>query len=245
MKAILILSGLAALCGCAAPPPEEPPKQGPVVTPEIVKPLTEAYREFVGALVALDSPSPRERSDAMKKLEVSQYGYFPDDRNLIAKAGAGDDAARKELIRRGRILDAMFVFWGNADSATWNDARERIVALGQDAKIILVNTLLRMLLNGQLQNRWSQIRFQLVAIGDESFDTAVALFKAKADATPDSIIFRKDDMVQVALVILGFGEKARPVIEQHAKSPRFNVRRAIALSLGEGKAMEHFDLLDT
>ena len=72
MKALLVLSGLAVLTACAAPPGEEPPKQGPVVTPELVKPLTEAYREFVASLVALDSASPKERSDAMKKLQVSQ-----------------------------------------------------------------------------------------------------------------------------------------------------------------------------
>lgn len=235
---------LAALLGCAGAPREETDTPRPV-TPEMVKPLTETYREYVGLLVQLDSPSPRDRSDAMKKLQATPYGYFPDDRELIAKAAANDEAARREMVRRGRILDSLFAFWGKVDLVKWNDARQRIVALGQDARIILVNTLFRMLLNGQLQEQWPQIRFQLIAIGDDAFETAVALFRVKADQTPDAIIFRKDDLVQVALVILGFGERGRPVIEEHAKSPRFNVRRAVAVALGEGRAAEFLGILET
>ncbi len=102
-----------------------------------------------------------------------------------------------------------------------------------------------MLLNGQLREQWSQIRFQLVAVGDDAFETAVALFKAKADRTPDTILFQKDDLVQVALVIMGFGERGRPVIEEAARSTRFNVRRAVAAALGEGRATEHFALLES
>jgi hypothetical protein len=234
----------AVLSACAAPPSEAPPPSGPTVTSEMLKPLTDAYREFVSSLLELDSPSPRDRAEGLKKLESSPYAYFPDDRELIAKAVAGDEKSRAELARRGRLLDALFAFWGKVDLPKWNDARKRIVALGQDARIILINTLLRMLLNGQLQEQWSAIRFQLVAIGDDAFETAVALFKAKVDVTPDTIIFRKDDLVQVALVILGFGERGRPLIEEYAKSPRFNVRRAVAVALGEGRATEHFALLE-
>lgn len=238
---------LVALSGCSAPPSNEPPpSSAPTVTPEMLKPLTDAYRQFVGELVQLGSPSPRDRADALKKLQAGQYGYFPDDRTLINQAASGDEPARIELVRRGKLLDAMFVFWGQVDLAAWNDARKKIMELGQDARIILVNVLLRMLLNGQLQHQWPQLRFQLVAIGDDAFETAVALFKAKADATPrDAIIFRKDDLVQVALVIMGFGEQGRPVLEEHARSPLFNVRRAIAVALGEGRATEHFGLLDS
>ncbi len=118
-----------SLSACAAPPAEAPQPAGPTVTPEMFKPLTEAYREHVAALVMLDSPAPRDRAEAMTKLRSSAYAYFPDDRALIAKADAGDDAARVELARRGRILDALFAFWGRIDLPKWNDARKRIVAL--------------------------------------------------------------------------------------------------------------------
>jgi hypothetical protein len=239
----LPILALAALLGCAGTSHDEADAPRPV-TPEMFKPLTEAYRDYVSLLNQLDSPSPKDRTDAMTKLQATPYGYFPDDRDLIAKAAARDESARRELVRRGRILDALFAFWGKVDLPKWNDARERIVALGQDARIILVNTLFRMLLNGQLQEQWPQIRFQLIAVGPDTFETAVALFRAKADQTPDAIIFRKDDLVQVALVILGFGEKGRPVIEEHAKSPRFNVRRAVAVALGEGRATEHLGVLE-
>ena len=244
MSRILAFAIAALAAGCAgSAPPAEPPR-GPEVTPEMLKPLTDAYREFVAALVLLDSPAPKDRADALVTLKNSAYGYFPDDRDLIAKAGAGDETARKELARRGVLLDAMFAFWGKTDLPKWNDARKRICALGQDARIILVNVLLRMLLNGQLREQWPQIRFQLVEIGDEAFETAVALFKAKAAKTPDTVIFHKDDLVQVALVVISFGERGRPLIEEHAASLRFNVRRAVAVALGEARAAEHFALLE-
>ncbi|HTF57949.1 MAG TPA: hypothetical protein VK661_12020, partial [Planctomycetota bacterium] len=158
-RALIILA--AGLSACAAPPPPEE-RRGPALTSELLKPLTDAYRDYVASLVLLDSPAPRDRSDAMSRLQAGAYTYFPDDRDLITKAVAGDDVARMELARRGRLLDALFAFWGPIDAAKWNDARKRICALGQDARIILINTLLRMLLNGQLSTHWGAIRFQLV-----------------------------------------------------------------------------------
>lgn len=239
----LVLPILALLGGCAAPGPAEP-ASGPFVTSEMVKPLTDAYREYVTLLVQLNSAAPLDRSQAISRLQAGPYTYFPDDRDLINRAAAGDGAALAELARRGRMLEALTVFWGSVDLPKWNDARKRICAMGQDARVLFVNTLLRMLLNGHLRNHWSAIRFQLVAVGDDTFETAVALFRAKADDTPDTIIFKRDDLVQVTLVILGFGERARPVIEEFSRSPRFNVRRAVAVALGEGKVAEHFALLD-
>jgi hypothetical protein len=237
----------ATLAGCAsAPPPAESAtaQGGTTVTPEMLKPLTDAYREFVASLLQLDSVMPQDRADALRKLQASGYGYFPDDKSLIQKAAAGDDAARRELARRGNLLDAMFVFWGKVDLPKWNDARKRIVALGQDARVILVNTLLRMLLNGHMREQWPQIRFQLIAVGDDAYVTAEALFKAKVERTPhDTPIFHKDDLVQVLLVILGFGEKGRPVIEEGSRSPKVNVRRSVAVALGEGRATEFVGLL--
>jgi len=208
----------------------------------MLKPLTDAYREYVASLILLDSAAPRDRAEAMSKLQAGAYTYFPDDRDLITKAAAGDDVALKELGRRGRLLDAMFAFWGPIDAGKWNDARKRICALGPDARIILVNTLLRMLLNGQLSAQWGAIRFQLVEIGTDTLETAVALFRVKAEETPDTIIYKQDDLMQVALVILGFGEPGRKYIEEFAKSPRFNVRKAIVRAVGEGRGVEYLPL---
>ncbi|HZL73065.1 MAG TPA: HEAT repeat domain-containing protein [Planctomycetota bacterium] len=237
---LLAAALLAALGACAS----APPKKESTFTAEMLKPLTDAYREYVASLVALDSIAPLERAEAMKKLEGTPYAYFPDDRELIRRAAARDETARKELARRGKILDGMLVFWGKPDTPKWNDARRRIVALGQDARIVLINNLLRMLLNGQLREHWPAIRFQLVEIGEETLETAVALFDTLVEQTPDTIIYRKDDLVQVALVILSFGEKGRPVFEKYGKSPRFNVRRAVAVTIGEGHATENFDILE-
>ena len=232
---------LLALAGCGAPPE----KGEKAVSVEMLKPLTEAYREYVADLVLLGSLAPRDRLDATKRLQASPYGYFPDDRELIKKTAEGDEAARLELTRRGKILDAMFAFWGKPDTAKWNDARQRIAALGEDARVILINTFMRMLLNGQLREVWPAIRFQLIALGDDALVTASALFQRMVDETPDTIIYKRDDLVQVGLVILGFGEKGRPVLEKHSRSERFNVRRAIAVAIGEGRATERLDLLET
>src|SRR5687768_3252972 len=84
------LLAAAILSGCAAPPP----KNEKTVTAEMLKPLTEAYREYVAALVALDSPAPKEKSDALVRLQSTPYAYFPDDRELIKKAAAGEELAR-------------------------------------------------------------------------------------------------------------------------------------------------------
>jgi hypothetical protein len=248
MKLLLGSAAAAILAGCAGTPSEETglPPQGPQVTSEMLKPLTDAYREYVADLVTLNSLVLEERTKALSRLEAGPYSYFQDDRELINRAAKGDATARKELGRRGIILDSLFAFWGEVDLVKWNDARKRIVALGQDARVVLVNTLLRMLLNGQMRVKWTQIRFQLIEVGDDTFETAVALFKAKAEQTPpNTIMFKRDDLVQIALVIMGFGERGRPVIEEQAKSPNFNVRRAIATALGEGRAAEHFTLLET
>jgi hypothetical protein len=241
--AIVLVSFLAA-CGAprgGADPAD--PGAGRMITPESFKPLTDTYREYVGALVRLGSVMPAERADGLRWLEVNTYAFFSDDRALIARASAGDEAARIELVRRGRVLDAIFAFWGKVDLPKWNDARRTICSLGEDARIVLVTTLLRMLLNGQYQSHWPSIRFQLVEIGDEALETSVGLFRAKAEVTPDTIIFKEDDLVQVGLVILGFGEKGRPAIDEFAKSPRFNVRKAIARAVGEGRVVEHLPLV--
>jgi len=247
MRKKIIAAGLAAFAAACGTPgggadPGDP-GSGRIITPETFKPLTDTYREYVAALVRLGSTLPAERAAGLRWLETNAYAYFSDDRALIGRASAGDDVALKELARRGKILDAMFAFWGRVDLEKWNDARRTICKLGEDARIVLVTTLMRMLLNGQYQTNWSFIRAQLVEIGDDSLQTSMALFRAKADQTPDTIIFKEDDLVQLALVILGFGERGRASIEEFAKSPRLNVRKAIARAVGEGRAVEYLPLV--
>jgi len=235
----LVLVAFAAACG--APPAE--PEAGPMITPDTFKPLTDTYRDYVASLVKLGSALPAERAEGLRWLEINAYAYFSDDRAFIARASTGDEAALKELARRGKILDSMFAFWGKVDLEKWNDARRTICALGEDARVVLVTTLIRMLLNGQYQTSWSSIRFQLVEIGDDALQTSVALFRAKAEQTPDTIIFREDDLVQIALVVLGFGERGRPSILEFAKSERLNVRKAVVRAVGEGRAVEYLPLV--
>lgn len=56
MKLLLGSAAAAILAGCAGTPSEETglPPQGPQVTSEMLKPLTDAYREYVADLVTLN-----------------------------------------------------------------------------------------------------------------------------------------------------------------------------------------------
>lgn len=233
---------LLTLAACTSAPPPAPPESR-MVSPEALKPLTNAYRDYVAAMVKLGSNLPGEQAEGLARLEALNYQFFEDDRVLIRKAVAGDDAARQELARRGQCLDALFVFWTRAKLSKWNEAREKIVALGQDAKILLVTTLLRMLINGQFLEDWIAIRYQLVRIGDDAFETAWGLLQKKAEETPDTPIFKQDDLIQLTILVLEFKEKGKGPLGELTKSPKFNVRKVVARAIGEAQATEYADIV--
>ncbi len=230
------------LAACAAPGGPAPSDDGRMVTPASFKPLTDTYREYVACLVRLKAPLPEDRRDALNRLEAINYSFFEDDRALIAKARGGDEPARVELVRRGETLDALFVFWGKVNLKTWNEARVRICALGEDARILLVTTLLRMLINGQFREDWMAIRYQLVKVGDDAFATALELLRRKAADTPDTPIFKQDDLVQLLILVLEFKEKGRDPFLEMAGHPKYNVRKSVVRAVGEAQASEYVDV---
>ena len=44
-----------------------------------------------------------------------------------------------------------------------------------------------------------------------------------------------DDLVQILMVVIGFGDAGRPTVDELAQSPKANVRRAVARSIGEAR----------
>ncbi|MBI4565293.1 MAG: HEAT repeat domain-containing protein [Planctomycetes bacterium] len=244
MKKFLALALLFMDASCGPARTEPDPAPEPVmITSEDLKPVTQVYRDYVAALIKLNSPQMIDRVEGLRKLEsLRPYAYFADDRELIARASKGDEPARRELARRGECLNALFAFWGPPNPETWNAARRRIVELGQDAHVVLITVLYRMLLNGQFRAAWPAIRFQLVELGDESLRTAAALLEAKAKTTPATIIFKEDDLNQLGMVVLGFGAKGEAAFETFARADNFNVRKSMVRAIGEARVSERADL---
>ena len=44
-----------------------------------------------------------------------------------------------------------------------------------------------------------------------------------------------DDLVQILMVVIGFGDAGRPTLDEMAQSPKANVRRAAARAMGEAR----------
>jgi len=55
------------------------------------------------------------------------------------------------------------------------------------------------------------------------------------DARANAPIFNLDGLVQVLMVVAGFGDAGRPALEEFIKSPKPNVRGAVARAIGESR----------
>ena len=207
----------------------------------MVEPMIRGYvqrlREYTAALLLCNSLRPDEWNESRRLLKVLQpFHVFDDDRALINRFLMGDDAARKELGKRGTALDAMNVFSRTYDQDSkkeWNRARITLLAMGEPGQVLLTRVLLGMLLNGQFRNLWVHVRTQLVETGRPALDTTVAVARELAKDTPaDKPVFRSDDLTQLLLVILAFPE-GRPVIEEFASHAKPNLRRVTTAALGE------------
>src|SRR5204863_1236367 len=156
---------------------------------------------------------------------------------LIKQFKAGSETARKELARRGVMLRSMLIFGsGPYDRAKWEEARRTLMDSGEAGQVLLVTKLLRMLLNGQNQELWPHIRFTLVECGPVAAETTAGLARQLADVAPSNTpVFHMDDLVQVLLALIGFGDSGRPALEELAKHPKPNVRRAAARAIGEAR----------
>lgn len=194
-----------------------------------------SLKQYIDALLLAGSLQPSDWEESRKKLtQLGPFFVFNEDPALVRRFREGDDAARRELARRGQILHAITVFSQGYDRDKWEQARKTLVEAGEPGKVLLAVTLLQLLLNGQNQSVWIHLRYQLVAAGPVSLETAIGLSERLIQDMPkDTPIFKIDDLTQVLLVICGFGDAGVPYLEKLGRHEKPNVRRTVARTLGE------------
>jgi hypothetical protein len=204
---------------------------------QVLKQNSRNLQAYIDAMLLAGSPQPSDWAEAKKQFDLLHpFFVFQEDPSLIRQFKGGSEAARKELARRGMLLRSVQVLCAGYDRAKWDEARKTLQDAGEAGQVLLSTTLLGMLLNGQNMSIFPQIRFALVESGAPALETTVALARELVGQTPaDTAIFRMDDLVQVFMVVIGFGDAGAPPLEEFSKSPKPNVRRSVARAIGESK----------
>jgi hypothetical protein len=191
-------------------------------------------QQFIDALLLCGSPFQRDWDEAQRRLgAIHPFHVFRGDLELIGSLRGGSEAARRELGRRGTMLASLMVFSQPYDKRKWDDARRTLLAIGEGGAERMADTLLMILLNGQYQESWVHARFALVESGEPALLATVEVMREKARQTTTTPVFKMDDQVQLLIVVIGFGDRGRPYLEEFAKHPSPNVRRAVARAIGE------------
>jgi hypothetical protein len=233
---LLLLAGAA----CSAPASKSEAAKNDLPPPDLesIRQRTKNLQQYVDAMLLCGSTQAADWETAKRQFEVLQPLFvFKEDPELIRDFRSGSESARKELARRGVLLRSMLVFGsGSYDRAKWDEARRILMDAGEPGQFLLVTTLLQLLLNGQYQDIWPHLRFALCESGKVALETSVGLAKELAQNTPSSTpIFHMDDLVQVLMVVIGFGDAGRPALEEFARSPKLNVRRSVARAIGDSR----------
>ncbi len=192
-------------------------------------------RRYIDAMLLCNSIRPGDGEKAIREFDaVRPFYFFREELEIIRNFRAGSESARKELGRRGTMYDALTPFWQPYDREKWELARRTLLEAGEGGPELLAITLLSILLNGQYQGVWIHARYNLVETGDVALETAAGLAAHLADNTPATAIFAQDDLTQVILALVGFGDKGRAHVEKLSRHPNHNVRRTVARAIGEG-----------
>jgi hypothetical protein len=235
---LLILS--LPLAACETSPAASKPKpadEARVDATRLVQ-YSKTIQEYIDAMLLCGSTIPADWEEAKRRFDLLHpFFVFKEDPDLIRDLKSGSASARQELARRGVILRSMLVFVsGQYNRVKWDEARKALMDSGEAGQVLLCTTLLKMLLNGQNQELWPHIRFTLAESGPMALETTAGLAKEMADRTPaDTAVFAMDDLVQLYMVLIAFGDGGRPALEEHSRSPKVNVRRSVARSIGESK----------
>lgn len=233
------IAGLAlALSACADPAAAPKPKDdSAMLDADAMRRYSKDLQQYADAMLLCGSTSAADWEEAKHQFEaLLPFFVFQEDPELIRQFRGGSDAARKELARRGVILRSALVLSGAFDRAKWEEARKTLMASGEAGQVLLSTTLLKLLLNGQNQEIWPHIRFMLVESGSIAMDTTIGLARELANQTPpETAVFRIDDLVQVTMVVIGFGDPGRPALEDLARNSKPNVRRSVARAIGESR----------
>lgn len=237
---VLLLAGCAPSPGYnpAPPPPLLPPDQGAAsMAIELAKVSVKQLRDYIDALILCGSAVPSDWLEARRRLDVMHpFHVFKEDPQLIAALRQGDEKARRELARRGGLLRAMLTFSGKPDRAKWDDARKTLLAAGEAGEALLTTTLLQLLIDGAARDNWEALRTQIVETGKPAMETTTALAREIAKAAPaESAVFAHDDLTQLFLVLIQFGDAGRPAVEEFTRHEKPNIRRCMAESIGEAR----------
>jgi len=230
---LLAVAACSAPRGEAAKDPNDPGK----VDLNLLKRNSRNLQDYIGAMLKCGSLNPGDWAQAKKEFDlVHPFFVFQEDLELIRQFKAGSESARKELARRGMLLQAVVDLSSGYNREKWEAARKTLIDAGEPGQVLLCTTLLGMLLNGQNIQIFPQIRFALAESGAFALDTTVGLAKELAAQTPgDAAVFNMDDLVQVLMVVISFGDAGRPALEEFSRSPKPNVRRCVARAIGESK----------
>ena len=234
----LVLALVACQGGRAESTRDKDGKTPDGIDPEMMKQYSRNLQQYIDAMLLCGSTLAADWEEAKRQFDVLHpFLVFKEDPDLIRQFKAGNEAARKELARRGIILRSVLVFSsGPYDRGKWEDARKILMDSGEAGQVLLSTTLLKLLLNGQNQEMWVHVRFALAESGPVALETTSGLARELVAASPsDTPIFKMDDLVQVVMVLISFGDGGRLQVEEHSKSGKPNVRRSVARALGESK----------
>jgi hypothetical protein len=234
----LLLLLASAACTPSTGGSSASPSAAPEPDLEMMRQYSRNLQQYVDAMLLCGSTQARDWEDAKRQFELLQPLYvFKEDPQLIKEFRAGSESARKELNRRGVLLQSMLVFGkGTYDRAKWEEARKALMDAGEPGQVLLATTLLKLLLNGQYQELWPNLRFTLVESGPIALETSAGLARQLAQNAPsDTPVFHMDDLVQILMVVISFGDAGRPTMEELSRSPKLNVRRGVARAIGEAR----------
>jgi hypothetical protein len=231
---------LLVLAACPAPQAGREAEKADARPPDYdqFKQHARNLQSYIDAMLLCGSTQARDWEEAKRQFELLQPLFiFKEDPELIREFRAGSVTARQELARRGVILRSMLIFGdGTYDRAKWEEARKTLMDSGEPGQVLLVTTLLRHLLNGQNQDIWPHIRYTLGETGRVGLETSASLARELANNSPaNTAIFHMADLVQVTMVVISFGDAGRPTLEELARNPKPNVRRATAKAIGDSR----------
>jgi hypothetical protein len=235
--ASLILVLVIGACGGTSARDREKNDPGNI-DPEVMRQYSRNLQQYIDAMLLCGSTLPADWEEAKRQFDVLHpFLVFKEDPDLIRGFKAGSATARQELARRGVILRSLLVFGaGEYNRARWEDARKTLMESGEAGQVLLCTTLLKMLINGQNLEIWQHVRYALIESGPIALETTVGLAKEVASTTPaETAIFKMDDLVQLIMVIIGFGDAGTPHLEELSRSSKPNVRRTVARAIGESK----------
>src|SRR5579863_5860202 len=173
---VILCVALEACAGSSAGAPRNSEEESAHFDPDILLRYARHIQDYTNAMLLCGSPAARDWEEAKHQFELLQpFLVFQDDPGLIRQFRAGSETARRELARRGVMLQAVLTLSGPFNRAKWEEARKTLMDSGEAGQALLCTTLLQMLLNVQNQGIWANIRFALVESGAMALETTIGL----------------------------------------------------------------------